>query len=73
MKINENHLSTNPNLHGHKSIVYDDLFGQEVGSDCRLVLIGKLFGDKLIHQRSFADTAQEMERTKLNESIESIK
>lgn len=40
------------NLHCDNSVVNRDIFGQEVGTNCCLVLIAETFVDILIHQRS---------------------
>lgn len=44
-------------LHSDQPIVHLNLFGQEVGADRGLVLVGKLFVDILVHQRRLADAA----------------
>lgn len=44
-------------LHCDQPIVYNDLFGKEVGTNCRFVLVCELLAHVLIHQRRLADTS----------------
>ena len=50
------HNWTMTNLHRHQSIVHGNLLREEIRSDCRLVLIAKLFVHILIHQGCFSDS-----------------
>lgn len=44
-------------LHCDHTIVDDHLFGEEIGTDRRLVLVGEALVHVLVHQRRFADAA----------------
>lgn len=43
-------------LHGDRAIIDGDLLGEEIGTDCRLVLIREFLVDILVHQRCLSDT-----------------
>lgn len=50
-----NGMGSSLHLHGNEPIVDHHFFGQEIGADGRLVLVGELLVDILVHQRRLAD------------------